>query len=89
MSDPDDYADEWDDLDDKTLLASILAEQQRTNQLLAELAGDGDTPTQEADPVYRCDYCDAEVPEGKRQRHAEGQHNTPPGAWEQAFTRVE
>jgi len=90
MTEEPDYQEEWEQLDEKVLLASILAEQQRTNQLLAQLtdtdSGDVDN---EATPMFECSLCGDSVREDKRQRHAEGQHNTPPGGWENVFERVE
>jgi len=41
-----DYQEEWEQLDEKVLLASLLAEQQRTNQLLAQLT---DTDSKDVD----------------------------------------
>jgi len=84
-----DYQEEWEELPEKVLLASILAEQQRTNQLLARLTdADSEGVDNEATPMYECGLCGDTVREEKRQRHAEGQHNTPPGAWENVFERV-
>jgi len=74
----------------KAVLIQLLAEQQRTNQLLAQLT---DTDSEGVDkattPMFECTLCGDTVREGKRQRHAEGQHNTPPGRWENVFERVE
>jgi len=85
-----DYQEEWEQLDEKVLLASLLAEQQRTNQLLAQLTDtDSGGVGKEATPMFECVLCGDTVREGKRQRHAEGQHNTPPGGWENVFERVE
>jgi len=85
-----DYQEEWEELPEKVLLASLLAEQQRTNQLLAQLTDtDSKDVDKEATPMFECTLCGDTVREGKRQRHAEGQHNTPPGGWEDVFERVE
>lgn len=85
-----DYAEEWQELDEKVLLVQLLAEQQRTNTLIEQLLGGDTTPSKdEATPMYRCELCDKEVKEEDRQRHAEGQHKTPPGAWDSVFERVE
>jgi len=85
-----DYQEGWEELPEKVLLASILAEQQRTNQLLAQLTDtDSKDVDKEATPMFECVLCGDTVREGKRQRHAEGQHNTPPGGWEDVFERVE
>jgi len=80
----------WEELPEKVLLASLLAEQQRTNQLLAKLTDtDSEGVDGEATPMFECTLCGDTVREGKRQRHADGQHNTPPGGWEDVFERVE
>jgi len=85
-----DYEQQWEQLDEKTLLASILAEQQRTNQLLAQLTDSGgDTTEQAATPMHECKFCGDTIKEDIRQRHAESEHNTPPGEWSAAFERVE
>jgi hypothetical protein len=93
MTDTDDYADEWDDLDPKVLLAQLLAEQQRTNQLLTQALDDAPTPTGDAtaadDPQYECRKCNETVPAGDRERHATSQHAAPPGDADRLFTRVE
>jgi len=85
-----DYQEEWEELPEKVLLASILAEQQRTNQLLAQLTdGDSEGVDESKTPMFECSLCGDTVREDKRQRHAEGQHNTPPGGWENVFERAE
>jgi len=85
-----DYEEEWEELPEKVLLASILAEQQRTNQLLAQLTnGDSEGVDGEATPMFECSLCGDTVREEKRQRHAMGQHNTPPDGWGDVFERVE
>jgi len=86
-----DYQEEWEELPEKVLLASLLAEQQRTNQLLAQLTdtdSEGDVDG-EATPMFECVLCGDTVRKGKRQRHAMGQHNTPPDGWKNVFERVE
>jgi len=93
MTDTDDYADEWDDLDPKVLLAQLLAEQQRTNQLLTQALDDTETPTDDArtadDAQYQCRKCNDTVPADDRERHATSQHAAPPGDADRLFTRVE
>ncbi len=87
-----DYEEEWEELDPKVLLVQLLAEQQRTNQLLEQLAGGSDATEQDPTEMYRCTLCadpDQTVKREDRKRHAESQHNTPPGAWESAFEPVE
>lgn len=85
-----DYQDEWEDLDEKVLLVQLLAEQQRTNQLLAELVGD-DTATDTGDDTteYRCTRCGRVVAESDRERHTTSQHKAPPGQHESLFDPVE
>jgi len=88
----DDYGAEWDDLDPKVLLAQLLAEQQRTNQLLTQALDDTPTPTgdaADATPLYDCRLCTDTVPEDDRERHARDRHAAPPGDADGLFTRVE
>jgi len=90
--DIDDYGQQWDDLDPKVLLAQLLAEQQRTNQLLTQVLDDTPTPTddaQDATPMYDCRLCTDTVPEDDRERHARDNHAAPPGDADRLFTRVE
>jgi len=86
----DDYAAEWDDLDEKMLLAQLLAEQQRTNQLLTQALDDTPTPADDArtadDPQYQCRKCNETVPADDRERHASGQHSAPPDMIDTLFT---
>jgi len=93
MTDTDDYAAEWDDLDPKVLLAQLLAEQQRTNQLLTQALDDTPTPARDAEdtdgPQYQCRKCNETVPAADRERHATSQHAAPPGDADRLFTRVE
>jgi len=89
MSDPD-PEQQYENVETKAVLIQLLAEQQRTNQLLAQLTDtDSEGVDNEATPMFECSLCGDTVREGKRQRHAEGQHNTPPGGWENVFERVE
>jgi len=89
MSDPD-PEQQYENVETKAVLIQLLAEQQRTNQLLAQLTDtDSEDVDKEATPMFECSLCGDTVREGKRQRHAEGQHNTPPGGWEDVFERVE
>lgn len=84
----DDYEAEWDDLDEKVILAQILTELQQIRLLLSG-ADTGARNDSGAPDTYECKYCEETVSEGKRERHAEGQHNAPPGVWEEMFEVVE
>ena len=67
------YAEEWEELDEKVILAQLLAEQQRTNMLLERALSDG-TEEREDTPTYECKKCDATVQADERERHAMKQH---------------
>jgi hypothetical protein len=88
MSEPD-YQEEWEQLDEKVMLASLIAEQQRTNALLAELTGESEPTREKATPMYDCQRCNATVKADDRKQHAESQHKTPPGAWQTIFEPAE
>jgi len=85
VSDPDDYAAEYDDIPEKDILIGILTELQQIRVMLqARDTGDDDTP-----PVYACDRCGAEVPKDKRETHARDAHKAPPSMATEIFTPVE
>jgi len=85
MSDPNDYAAEYDELDDKDILIGILTELQQIRVMLqARDTGDDDTP-----PTYACDRCDATVPKDKRAAHARDAHKAPPSMATEIFTEVD
>jgi hypothetical protein len=87
----DDNEAEWEQLDEKVLLAQMLAELQRMNQLLAGAGvetSDRDD-NEDATTMYRCRRCPETVPEDDRERHARASHSAPPGMVEQLFERVE
>jgi len=84
MSDPDDYADEWEQLDEKVMLAQILTELQQIRMAL--------TTQQEpqSDRVrYRCSKCGETVSEDKRERHAQREHKAPADMTDAMFEVVE
>lgn len=89
--DEDDYEAQWDDLDGKVILAQLLAEQQRTNRLLAQALQDGAGDAERDAPTYECTKCPGEVrvPAGDRERHARSEHNAPPDVVNALFTEVE
>ena len=87
MSNPDDYAAEYDDLEEKDILIGILTELQQIRVMLqARDAGDDDDDTP---PTYACDRCDAEVPKDKRAQHARDAHKAPPSMATEIFTEVD
>jgi hypothetical protein len=72
-----DYADEWDDVPEKVILAQIMTELQQIRLLLSE----GDTRASdggESEDAYVCLACDATVPAADREQHAQKQHKAPP-----------
>lgn len=80
----DDFQAQWDDLDEKVILAQILTELQ---QIRVAIQG-ADTGAEES-KSYECRKCGATVPTDARQRHAREQHRAPPGAEDTLFTEVE
>jgi hypothetical protein len=84
-NDPNDYAAEYDALDDKDILIGILTELQQIRVMLQTRdTGDDDTP-----PTYACDRCGAEVPKDKRAAHARDAHKAPPSMATEIFTPVD
>lgn len=81
--DPDDYADEWDEIDEKVLLAQILTELQQIR-----LAIQGAEQATEQSDTFECRKCGATVEADARERHASEQHRAPPGAEDTLFTGV-
>ena len=88
MSDADGFEDQWNDLDEKVILAQMLTELQQIRLLLsdAESRAQRDGNGQDA---YRCRKCDATVPAGDRERHARSQHKTPADMVDGLFTEVD
>ena len=82
-AEPDDFEAQWDDLDEKVILAQILTELQ---QIRVAIQG-ADTGAQES-KSYECRKCGATVPMDARARHAREQHRAPPGAEDTLFTEV-
>ena len=70
--DPDDYAEQWADLTEKELLVGILTELQAIRVALAD-----DPTPDDAEPRYRCQYCDDVVTADDRERHARESHKAP------------
>ena len=88
MTDPDDFEDQWNDLDEKVILAQILTELQQIRLLLSDAETDAQSDADEQD-AYRCRKCDATVPAGDRERHARSQHKAPSDMVDGLFTEVE
>jgi len=84
----DDYEREWGDLDEKVILAQILTELTQIRVLLSEGA-DEPRDGSSGGESYECVKCGTVVPAGGRERHAEKEHNAPPGVAEQLFEVVE
>ena len=83
-----DYNDEWEQLDEKTVLVQILAELQRLNQTLgdAEDAAHSDRTEPER---YRCRKCQETLNADARRHHALHAHKSPPGMVDAMFVPVE
>lgn len=76
----DDYEQQFEELDEKVVLVQILSELQAIRQLLTDAETDAPSDSTEQE-TYRCTLCpgDVTVPKAKRERHAQSQHNAPPG----------
>ena len=88
MTDANDFEDQWNDLDEKVILAQILTELQQIRVLLSDAERDAQSDGDEQD-AYRCRKCDATVPAGDRERHARSQHKAPGDMVDGLFTEVE
>ena len=83
-AEPDDFQAQWDDLDEKVILAQILTELQQIRVAIQS----ADTGAQESES-YECRKCGATVPAGDRERHARSQHKAPFDMVDGLFTEVE
>ena len=88
MSDADDFEAQWNDLDEKVILAQILTELQQIRLLLSD-AEQGAQSDAADEAAYRCRKCDATVTAGDRERHARSQHKTPADMVDGMFEEVE
>ena len=88
MRDADDFEAQWNDLDEKVILAQILTELQQIRMALTDAEQGAQSDGDERD-AYRCRKCDATVPAGDRERHARSQHKAPTDMVDGLFTEVE
>ena len=88
MSDADDFEAQWNDLDEKVILAQILTELQQIRLLLSDAESGAQSDGDEQD-AYRCRKCDATVPAGDRERHARSQHKAPADMVDGLFAEVD
>jgi len=85
-----DYEAEWEQLDEKVILAQILAELSQIRMLLDDADAAQSDREDDATEMFRCTACvDTRVPADERARHAREQHKAPPGAEATLFERVE
>jgi len=86
-----DYEDQWQQLDEKVLLAQTVVELQRIRLLLeASVGGEsGASDDSEGEVVYSCTRCEWTGTESERERHAKGEHNAPPGMVDGLFEEVD
>jgi len=78
------YEQQWEDLDEKVLLAQMLTELQQIRRSLQ-----GDRGGREgSSEMYECVRCGARVEADERERHASGEHRAPPGVVEELFEEV-
>jgi hypothetical protein len=86
-SQDEEYQEQWEELDEKTILVQILAELQQIRTLLS----DANTGTQEDASNgggYRCRHCGALVPADDRERHATSEHKAPPERVDAMFEKA-
>jgi len=88
MSEQDDFEDQWNDLDEKVILAQILTELQQIRLLLSQ-ADTGASDDADTQDTYRCRKCQTTVPADARADHARNAHKAPPGMADGMFTAVE
>jgi len=87
----DDYADEWEQLDEKVILAQILTELQQIRLALTDAETGASRDSDDAPTEYTCTKCpgDTRVPAGERQRHAREQHKATEDMVDGMFEGVE
>ena len=83
-----DYNDEWEQLDEKTVLVQILAELQRLNQTLGDAEDAAHSDRTEPDG-YRCRKCQETLSADARTAHARDAHKAPPDMVDAMFVSVE
>ena len=91
MSDADDFEDQWNDLDEKVILAQILTELQQIRLLLSDAERDAQSDADDPPGEYTCQRCpgDTRVPAGERERHAMNEHKAPADMVDGMFEEVE
>ena len=88
MTDPDDFEDEWNDLDEKVILVQILTELQQIRMALTDATDDAQRDSN-TEPTYRCRKCQATVEPRDRERHAMNAHKSPADMVAGMFVEVE
>jgi hypothetical protein len=81
------YEAQWQQLDEKVILAQILTELQQIRLLLQNADSGAQSDADDA-ATYRCRECQTTLPADARERHAREQHKAPPGMEERFFERV-
>ena len=87
-AEPDDFQAQWDDLDEKVILAQILTELQQIRVALTDATDDAQRQSN-TDPTYRCRKCQATVEASDRERHAMNAHKCPADMVAGMFVEVE
>jgi len=72
----DQYEEQFEDIDPKTIQIWQLAELSAIRQQLEIMNG---TQSEDTTETYLCKSCQSEIPEDELQDHAENAHNAPPG----------
>ena len=85
---PDDFEAQWDDLDEKVILAQILTELQQIRVALTDATDDAQRQ-RNTEPTYRCRKCQATVEPSDRERHAMNAHKCPADMVSGLFTEVD
>jgi formylmethanofuran dehydrogenase subunit E len=76
------YEEQLQDVDEKTILIWQLAELTAIRQLL-----ETPEPQSESETLYECDHCGETVPKEELGSHADS-HNAPPGEYESLFSEI-
>ena len=87
-AEPDDFEQQWGDLDDKVILVQILTELQQIRMALTGAAQHPQTDRNSA-PMYECKRCGKQVTQGEKEQHAYKQHKAPADMVGGMFTVVE
>lgn len=83
-NDQEDYEQEWQELDEKVIMAQMLSELQQIRLLLQ----DSQEPQDTSHAMFECQRCSATVKPEDRERHALSKHKAPADMIDSLFTKV-